>query len=171
MRGVDITDKKFGTLTAIKRLFPNINRMSQWLCICECGKECIKSVSHLNAGDIKSCGCLNNPNEKQYLEILKERLLSKRKIKANGCWEWTGALAQGYVLIHLRNNNFTKAHRLSWELFRGPIPKGLCVCHHCDNPKCFNPDHLWVGTHADNMKDKDRKGRGNKGRKLKRRQL
>lgn len=51
------------------------------------------------------------------------------------------------------------AHRVSWELAYGPIPPGLFVCHHCDNPPCVRPDHLFVGTPRDNTLDRDRKGR------------
>lgn len=51
------------------------------------------------------------------------------------------------------------AHRVAWELSFGPVPAGLFVCHHCDNPRCVRPDHLFVGTHDANMRDRDRKGR------------
>lgn len=166
----DLTGKRFGKLRVIKKMGVNKYRASQWLCKCDCGEQCIKLISHLNAGYIKSCGCLKNLNENEYLKILKQRLFDKRKIIANGCWEWQGALAQGYGLLHIRKGNHKKAHRLSWEIFKGPIPKDLCVCHHCDNRKCFNPDHLFLGTQKMNMKDMSEKGR-RKGIKPKRRKL
>jgi len=76
----------------------------------------------------------------------------------NGCWEWQGALRSGYGAIKIEGK--TKAiHRLSWELNYGEIPKGLLVCHKCDNPKCINPGHLFLGTHNDNAKDAYNKNR------------
>ena len=80
----------------------------------------------------------------------------------SGCWLWTGAaLPNGYGLIGAgrRNQGHLYAHRASYELHCGAIPQGSYVLHRCDNPWCVNPDHLFVGTQADNMEDKRKKGR------------
>lgn len=74
----------------------------------------------------------------------------------NGCWVWTAYKdPNGYGRFY----HGKLCHRISYEINVGPIDKGLCICHHCDNPGCVNPDHLFVGTHQDNMDDKKRKGR------------
>jgi hypothetical protein len=76
----------------------------------------------------------------------------------NGCWEWTGPRAgKGYGRVHVGRT--WAAHRYAWFLTNGPIPEGLFVCHHCDNPPCCNPAHLFVGTATDNVRDCVRKGR------------
>jgi hypothetical protein len=90
--------------------------------------------------------------------------------KSNACWEWTGGKTRGgYGSLHSRTEDGTNinlyAHRVSWMIYKGDIPDGLCVCHHCDNPSCVNPEHLFTGTVADNMHDRDRKGRFNGGKK------
>lgn len=82
-----------------------------------------------------------------------------RLVPDTGCWEWTGPRnACGYGTTNVENRS-ALAHRVAWELLRGPIPDGLLVCHKCDNPPCCNPDHLFLGTQADNMQDAARKGR------------
>lgn len=80
------------------------------------------------------------------------------------CWKWMGKKdRKGYGLMYAYRDNgksfSTGAHRLAWSLFRGPIPNGKIVCHHCDVPDCVNPAHLFLGTFKDNVDDMDRKGR------------
>lgn len=76
------------------------------------------------------------------------------------CWVWTGnQLKSGHGLIRSIEADTYLAHRLSWHLNVGPIPEGMCVLHHCDNPPCVRPDHLFIGTRADNTADMLRKNR------------
>ena len=82
-------------------------------------------------------------------------------VKTDSCWRWTAARTEdGYGRI-FGNGRSLRAHRLSFEIHLGPIPDGMQVLHRCDNPQCCNPEHLFLGTTADNMADKFAKGREN----------
>lgn len=81
------------------------------------------------------------------------------------CWEWTGSRWNGYGTLSGDGGATLKAHRASWSLFRGEIPNGLHVLHHCDNRACVRPSHLFLGTNRDNMQDMVNKGRSNRGEK------
>lgn len=94
---------------------------------------------------------------------LAERIARFTSRAANGCLEWTGALNDaGYARIVVNGRNL-RAHRVNWEASYGPIPQGLFVLHRCDNPKCVDPEHMFLGTIGDNTKDMMDKGRGNVG--------
>ena len=84
---------------------------------------------------------------------LKSRFWSRVSKPAHmTCWVWIGLKDRdGYGLLDTRSN---RAHRISWEIHKGRIPSGLQVLHKCDNPSCVRPSHLYVGTHADNMRDR-----------------
>lgn len=97
-----------------------------------------------------------NPSKVIDAEYFKDRCTVN---EATGCHEWTRHLNPGGygTLKHKRKQQM--AHRAAWEFWRGPIPAGMIVCHRCDNRRCINPDHLFIGTTQDNVDDKMAKGR------------
>jgi Autographiviridae endonuclease len=77
----------------------------------------------------------------------------------SGCWLWTAGVGTNNYGKFWFNRRRNVAHRVSWQLHRGPIPTGMWVLHKCDTPLCVNPDHLWLGTNGDNQRDSVEKGR------------
>lgn len=99
------------------------------------------------------------------MKALAERFWEKvRRVGPSSCWEWTAHCdRRGYGEIGSSGNRgkpHLRAHRVSWEIHNGPIPDGLFVLHRCDNRKCVNPHHLFLGTAKDNTQDMLAKGRG-----------
>jgi hypothetical protein len=98
-----------------------------------------------------------------------DRFHQKYQIDESGCWLWTGGTRPNnkgvaYPRHWTDDRKSIGAHRFSFELVNGEIPKGMYVCHKCDTPLCVNPDHLFVGTHHDNMRDMVQKKRSFTGR-------
>jgi hypothetical protein len=89
--------------------------------------------------------------------------------KTDGCWLWTAAVKDGkhaYGIFGVKAGLYPRAHRVSWMMHHDAVvPNGLCVLHECDTPRCVRPDHLFLGTRADNAADMVAKGRGHLGEK------
>lgn len=92
-------------------------------------------------------------------ESLINRFLNKIIIDANNCWLWTGYIGNERYGRFKVKGKMLRAHRFSYQYYKGDIPPGLYVLHKCDIPKCVNPEHLFLGTPYDNMKDMRLKGR------------
>ena len=110
------------------------------------------------------------PRPKPLFERFWSRVRFPDEPKEGDCWNWTALKTKaGYGIMGVGRRPDLKnayAHRLSWQMQHGPILNGLHVCHSCDNPSCVRPDHLFLGTAGDNMRDMWSKGRGRNGARL-----
>lgn len=131
-------------------------------CQCGCGQKTSIATSRVAVAGVNK-GQPYRFYAKHYVPKPREQTFWKRvsKPSPDECWEWQGGKTpDGYGSAGHKNKSVL-AHRLAWELTNGPIPEGMEVCHKCDNPPCCNPDHLFLGTHADNIRDMFAKGRNN----------
>lgn len=132
-----------------------------------CSTKCIRFCG--NPADLKKhagTGFWQTATEDEKLDRLRLDFY-KIVIKYDGCWGWKRkVLKNGYTLINMGRKKALLGHRVSWRIHYGPIPDKMLVLHKCDNPSCTNPEHLFLGTHLDNTRDMDQKGRRvNKGMK------
>ena len=151
-----ILGNRFGRLVVVGESTRNKYGHRCWPCRCDCGKEITVRAQSLNDGTTRSCRCINI--DKMTQVKLKPELDIKIH-RGDKCVEWSGTRNdQGYGQRRASNKIFY-VHRRAWEMAIGQIPEGLMVLHRCDNPACYNVDHLFLGTAADNARDMIAKGR------------
>jgi hypothetical protein len=151
---------RHGMLEVLSFAGRTYGNLATWLCRCDCGNEKVLIGAVIRKGDSVSCGC-----KRIAPRYTKETFSKFYTVDEKGCWRWSGSKGKdGYGRLNKSQgkkgtSKGMGAHRLSYEMYNGPITSGLYVCHSCDVPDCVNPDHLWLGTQQDNMDDMHNKGR------------
>lgn len=156
-----LVGQTFGRLTVIADDGIDRHRKKRWKCRCACGSEISVPTSRLLRGRIQSCGCAKADATKARWESYRIPKFWARVDRkgADECWNWQGPVDRlGYGVLGFAGKHW-RSHRLAYALSIAEIPEGQHVLHTCDNRRCCNPAHLWVGDHADNMLDMALKGR------------
>ena len=161
----DLAGLRFGRWFVVARV--ENSKPALWHLKCDCGAEAVRPGGNLSGGVSRSCGCIQkdanrsratDPTEAFWAKVNKDGATVMADL--GQCWEWTASRNEwGYGAVLKKKYGQASAHRYSWVLHNGPIPDGLWVLHRCDNPGCVRPDHLFLGTVADNNADKTNKGR------------
>lgn len=176
----DITGQKFGQLTALSPAGRGrTTRRQVWRCLCDCGQETFVEGVLLRNGHRVSCGCRHGQPRRGDPGLMTPPdcncgcgfpkgdpacFWSKVAHDPDGCWLWTAFCdANGYGKCN--RNGEQLAHRVAYKLIHKVIPDGLDILHRCDNPTCVRPAHLYAGTHQQNMRDRDVRGRTSRGTK------
>lgn len=158
----NLLNQRFFRLLVIEKL-PSKKGRALWKCLCDCGKEKEVLSKHLLSKSVKSCGCFRSDNSSALRTnsavLFEDRLLAM----PSGCIEWQGSRDKNEYGTFRSGKRDHKAHRFAYEKTFGIIPRGMLVCHTCDNPPCCNPDHLFLGTSKDNSNDCVTKGRQARG--------
>lgn len=134
-----------------------VHRLCEW-----CKREFPPGAPRISHRRFCDRACYFAEKRKRQAQTLAARFWANANARSDdesACWAWRlSTNSQGYGRFSIGGRH-SLAHRIAWRLIRGDIPAGAFVCHHCDNPLCVRPDHLFLGNHADNMRDMKLKGR------------